>query len=524
MSKTQGYEREVKSLTANDVQGAISYSNSTAIVGKVAEWRDKKTTGLTLRITPGKAVWFVRRREITLRLGTTTDIDLDQARYFAEQTNLAAKRKRNLREFVDTLVRLETSSKYKDRMGHGEVADQFADETSLLAYRKRIGDTGVTWTWKTLTNKFLEYQKAKLKVTYREKYERYLNLKEFDFLNDRPVNEIKLRDLERVRDDIFRNHARSAVHRAVTQSKRMMTWAWKFHATDSGLEEVEAEWWNRWSFEYSTGTRDHAPTIEEIARTLVLAEKFRNIADGEHETYAGTLGALWGVALTAQRTGAFLKMRLDRMFEPAKSDKLRGWKIVNWTSDEMKGGRDGGRPFSLPVPPEALKILLRYHAESGGMSKWMFTGRDPEASITQSALRLLMYRLQGRVYDHTVKQKPVRKGKPGPKPRPKKHRPDLFALYGIEPWTPHELRTTMTTFLDDNRLGGAATAILGHKTDHDRVDARERMATITEQHYNRSQRIGLKAEGMALWVKTLLAAYAKESRKFRDIRPGRIAA
>src|SRR4030088_1278626 len=29
--------------------------------------RDKKTTGLTLRITPDKAVWYVRRREITLR-------------------------------------------------------------------------------------------------------------------------------------------------------------------------------------------------------------------------------------------------------------------------------------------------------------------------------------------------------------------------------------------------------------------------------------------------------------------------
>jgi hypothetical protein len=70
------------------------------IVGKVAEWRDKKTVGLTLRITPGKAVWYVRRREITLRLGPAAEIDLDRARYFAEQTRLAAKRKRNLREAI----------------------------------------------------------------------------------------------------------------------------------------------------------------------------------------------------------------------------------------------------------------------------------------------------------------------------------------------------------------------------------------------------------------------------------------
>jgi len=44
---------------------------------------------------------------------------------------------------------------------------------------------------------------------------------------------------------------------------------------------------------------------------------------------------------------------------------------------------------------------------------------------------------------------------------------------------------------------------------------------VTEQHYSRSQRIDLKAKGMALWVKALLAAYEKERRKFRDLPPGR---
>jgi hypothetical protein len=108
----------------------------------------------------------------------------------------------------------------------------------------------------------------------------------------------------------------------------------------------------------------------------------------------------------------------------------------------------------------------------------MFTGRDPQKPITQSALNLLMYRLQGRVHDHTVKQKPARKGKPGPKPQPKKARLNLFETYGIKPWTLHDIRRTLTTFLDDRRLGGAATAILGHKTDHERVDDRERMASV----------------------------------------------
>lgn len=49
-------------------------------------------------------------------------------------------------------------------------------------------------------------------------------------------------------------------------------------------------------------------------------------------------------------------------------------------------------------------------------------------------------------------------------------------------------------------------------------------ARITEQHYNRSQRIGLKAERMALWVKRLLAAYSKEERTVRVLPSTKIAA
>lgn len=538
MSEKLTYEREVKSLTESDVDSAISYSRSRAIVGKVAEWRDRKTVGLTVRITSGKAVWYVRRREVTLRLGLLSSswgfdrrmagskLDLETARYIANQIHLAAGRKRNLREFAETLVRLETASEYGNREGHAEIADRFADENSLWAYRKRVGDTGITWTWKALTQHFLDYQLPKLKGKYRKQYEHYLRLKEFSFINDKLVSQVRLRDLERLRDEIHLNHAFSAVHRAVTQSKKMLSWAWKYKATQSGLDEVQAEWWTRWSFEYKTKKRTHAPTIEEIARTILIAERFRHLADGEHETYPGTIGALWGIALTAQRTGGFLQLRLDRLFDPPTNErKFKGWKIANWTDEEMKGGRDGGRPHSLPLPPEALKILLGYHVESGGKSKWMFTGRDPKKHISQAALNLLMYRLQGRVYDHTVKQKPARKGKPGPKPKPKKERPNLFEIYGIKPWTLHDARRTLTTFLDDQKLGGAASAILGHKMDHDRVDESERMASITEQHYNRSQRIGLKAEGMALWVKTLLAAYEKESRKLdRTSEPRRRAA
>src|SRR6202011_6132588 len=109
-----------------------------------------------------------------------SEISLDAARYFAELVHLAPGRKRDLREFAETLIRLQTDkTRYNDRRGNVEIADQFADEASMFAYRKRIGDTGITWTWKVLAQKFLEYQKPKLKPKYREQYEHYLTLPEF---------------------------------------------------------------------------------------------------------------------------------------------------------------------------------------------------------------------------------------------------------------------------------------------------------------------------------------------------------
>ena len=44
------------------------------------------------------------------------------------------------------------------------------------------------------------------------------------------------------------------------------------------------------------------------------------------------------------------------------------------------------------------------------------------------------------------------------------------------------------------------------------------------QHYSRSQRIDLKAEGMALWTKALLASYESERIKIRKKASVRLGA
>jgi integrase len=508
------YERRVLQLNPQNV---IVLHDGHGKKGLIREYRDTKSVGLTLRIMERQAVWYLRRRDMTLRLGLSFEIELWKARYIADHTRLAAQKKRDLRTFVKAMVRMEADpGSGKKSIWSAADADMIADEKSEYNKIRRAGFDG-QWTWAHLTHHFLEYKKPRLKERYREKYARYLELDAFKAIADKLVSELKPRDLEGVRDQILIDHAPSAAHRAVRQGKEMLSWAWKYSAAKAGLDECQYEWWLRWSFEYKTKKRRRSPTIEEIARTLLIAESHRNLAKGEHETYPGTLGALWGVALTGQRTGSFLLMRRDRLFEAEKVGKsLRGWKVVNWNADEMKGGRDGGRSHSLPIPPNALSVLDRFHQEAGGDSPWMFPSKDPRNPVTPSALNLLIYRLQGRVFDPTVKRKPNRPGKPGPKPsRERKTRENLFEKYGIRHWSPHDVRRTMTTFLTDRRLGGAAAAILGHKMPHEDVSERELLAPVTELHYNLSQKIDLKAEGMKLWVDALLTACRREARTLK---------
>jgi hypothetical protein len=523
------YERKSKRLSPQDVHVAILMSRARDAKARIIEWKDTDCTGLTLRITKSEASWLIRKRDRTIRIGLCREVPLPTARYITHQARDAAKRGRDLKVFVDTLLTLrshameESGFRYEDRYQDSwdwKTADEIADDNSEMGRRRLKGDIYPAWTWRQMTEIFLEEKLPDLKKNYRVRYERYLHLPEFKLINDRPVYELAAADLEIVRDRMLAVYEKSTVHRAVRQGREMLTWAWHNHPAKAGLDKTQHAWWERWSVKYKWKVRHHQPTIQELARTMVVADIYRKLSDNEHETYHGTVGALWAAVLTAQRTGSLLVLRPDRVFPPEKKAKLAGWKIANWNADEMKGGKDGGRPHALPLPPDALKVFDKYHKASGGKSPWMFSGRNPDEHITQSALNLLMYRLQGRVFDHRSKNKPDRPGKPGPKAATQeKVRTDLFEYYGIRPWVLHDIRRTLGTFMEDRRLGGAASAILGHKLPHDEMPERERMAPVTEIHYNSSQRIALKAEGMALWTRAILEACEKERKALRRKAP-----
>lgn len=502
------YTRDRMRLTSEHVKRAQAMISAGKVGDAVIEWRDERCMGLVLRITPRAGIWYLRRRDRTIRLGSIDVLTVEDARFQADEARLALKRGK------DPKAKAQLYESVLAQSGDEELAWElsFAAETSRHDDRARSA-TG-PWRWREMRAEFLAMKKKKLKPKYFPLYARYLEHEAFKAIEGKLVSDLTRGDLEGVRNQILKVNAPSAAYRAVHQGKEMLNWAYRHHSGISGLEKIQHPWWQMWSIEYETGTRDHVPTIEELARTLVIAEHHRTLAEKEHETSPGTLAALWAVVLTAQRTGALVVLPRNRLFNHRD---YPGWKIANWTQEEMKGGPSGGRPHALPLPPVVMETFARFWAEYGKDSPYAFPSGKGDGHVTQSALNRLLYRLEGKVFRQKVRRKPDRPSKPGPKPKkPLAHRENLLARYGVRPWTLHDVRRTLATFLDDNRLGGAGSAILAHKTSKEE-DEKERKADVTQIHYTKSQRIPLKAQGMELWVTAVMEAYEKEKANLEKI-------
>jgi hypothetical protein len=104
MPSSAKYKRKAFRFNDRVVEQASLLSRDENLGKTVVEWRDVGTVGLTIRITRDKPVWYLRRRETTIRLCDVSHLPLDQARYIAKQVQLAAYLKRDLRDVVNVLL------------------------------------------------------------------------------------------------------------------------------------------------------------------------------------------------------------------------------------------------------------------------------------------------------------------------------------------------------------------------------------------------------------------------------------
>ncbi|CAO4165276.1 DUF4102 domain-containing protein [Methylorubrum aminovorans] len=482
------YARERVALTAGHVTKARAMIRKGTVPGRGLDLVDTDCAGLVLRVTRNSATWMRKSKTGTVRIGDAAVITLTQARDQAERIRLAVPGthdpRMETRIYEAALARTGSEEEALDAAWPEE-----DPETQTAEERRRDGP----WVLGDLIDAYLAWKLPKLKAgRWRASYEGYLRHPELSGLSMSTVASLDLEALLGVRQRLLEDGAtkRSAAKRVIGQFRDAMTWGWKEQPIRCRLVRVNFPWWDRLTVDYAAGKRDHVPTVEELARTLAVAERYRSLGQTEHATGAGLLGALWAVVLTGQRTGALVTTQVGSCV-PQFSNVLPGWTAIGWPGEVMKSKL----PHALPVPPAAWAVIERYRQEDArgreAPAPWMFPSRRGDGHVSYLAINQLLSRLQG-----------LREGKAAP------GKPDLFAIYAIRRWTPHDVRRGIATFLGERRLGGAAAAILDHVDG--RAEERERTAAVTRLHYDRAQRMDLKAEGMALWVAAIMEAYERE--------------
>lgn len=481
------YARERVPLTKGHVNRAHAMIRKGEVPGRGLDLVDTECAGLVLRVTRNSATWMRKSKAGTVRIGDAGVVTLAQARDQAERIRLAVPGlhvpKAETQIFEEVLRRTGSEEEALDAAWPEE-----EPETQTAEARRRDGP----WVLGDLIDAYLAWKVPKLKGRWATSYPTYLRHPDLNGLAMATVAGLDLEVMLGVRQRLLEDGTtkRSAAKRVINQFKECMTWGWKEQALRCRLVRMEVPWWDRLTVDYASGKRDHVPTVDELARTLVVAERHRSLGQTEHATGAGLLGALWAVVLTGQRTGALVTTEVAACV-PQFSNQLPGWTAVGWPGEVMKSRM----PHGLPVPPAAWAIVERYRQEDAwsreAPSPWMFPSRRGDGHVSYLAINQLLSRLQG-----------LREGKPT------EGKSDLFAQYGIRRWTPHDVRRGIATFLGERRLGGAAAAILDHVDG--KAEERERTAAVTRLHYDRAQRVELKAEGMTLWCEAILAAYERE--------------
>ncbi|GJE17262.1 hypothetical protein ASF27_11890 [Methylobacterium sp. Leaf102] len=494
MAASRGtYARERARLTAEHLKKARRMIDSGTVPGRGIDFCDDAFPGLVLRVTPAAGNWILKLRMSTLRLGDMASVSVAAAREAAARARLDVKDGRDPRQDVAVYAHAMVTTG-GDHETSADAAWPVEVERQSDEDRRRHGP----WEWRDLVDLFLEEKRPDLDPGYFPAYASYLRHKAFDRIARRPVREVTATDLQGIRNEIIAANSRSAAARAVRQGREMLDWAWSNHSGVSGMAKATEKWplWrDQWTIRYKPGKRRHAPEIDELARTLAVAERYRTLGQTEHATAPGTLAMLWFTVLTGQRTGAVAETaRLDVAPIPEDAGVPGpGWRAVTWSAGVMKEDR----PFVLPLPPGAWYVIDRVLAEDPDRetNRWLFPSIRGDGHVGQGALNALLYRLRGKkVTGSTVTARPL---------------VDYFGIHGIRPWTLHDVRRAITTFLSDHRLGGAASAILDHEAGVTE-DERDRRSAVTRLHYDRSQRIPLKSEGMALWVDAVLEAYENE--------------
>jgi hypothetical protein len=476
--------------------------------GKESQFAIESPRGLSVRIRGGEVAYYVQTRTrvrgtksivVKRRLGTVGSFSFEKIKTLATEVIYAIKHGRD----PDAVI---------------EARAKGGDEKSVaIAVDRADAVKEDLWTWERLIT---EYTQRKKKGSKDENGNEILKMRPKSILEietrlrDRPENaelkeryvkELRLEDLERVRDRIDAGEAGpSAEAKFVDLSKRVLRWGLKQKRRFTGLEQTST-WWEALSHEYEMGDRSgRFLTPEQVGMLIALLEGVRQLKDNTNDAVLGALQVSW---MIPQRSSALVHMHAlgSGRWTADPAPERRGWRVYTWTAADVKGKRE----VKLSIPPIAIKILERVarysHQELQAVSGWAFpqdrnkylvrahvenkrSNAVPphlDKAITPSALNHALDALAGL----------------------KDGWDDLLTIVGLPTKIgPHDLRRSVTSFFENFGEGAYASALLDHRvTGEDKMS--RKVAAITQSVYSAADRVVFKAEGMLMWMEAVLPAY-----------------
>lgn len=492
---------------AREAAAARAYSSRDPLI--FAHVNEK---GLQLRIQDGTASWILKFNGSSKSLGKLSEVGLKAAVERAQRVRAIMRNGDDPKQYL-----LSIGANKSHEAAAGDAASKKARADGM-------------WTWKELAAAYREryLSKPKNKKTgTKPPSER--SVQDFDRYTSTPhhkqlLDDVLVRDMtpelvERIRNEVQKTNGLNGGRKAVQWISGALTWGQREHKLYTGLGSG-FQWWKGVSPGHVPGIRVRYLTLEEIARVLYVAERYRQMPDrlqAKPTTHAA-LAALWWIVLTAQRTSASMCLLSSRIIPDRENP---GWMIANFPAVDMKSKRY----HALPIPPRVSLLFDRAKIGLKRESEWAFPStkvRRPgrtemvDMHVHDSVVAQLIKRLRGR--DDVAKKRKADDLKLVEEGLPASGRTYDF-LAGVPEFSPHDLRRSLTTILSDRKVrGDAASAILDHSSETPgQQEFRE--ADITRLAYNQSQRLELKREAMVAWTNAVFEAVENEWAANRPRKP-----
>lgn len=472
--------------------------------------------GLQLRVQGGTAAWVVRYKDFTATIGylyPNGDMNLMGHRQAldmaADVRSILADQPERRKEYIRLRHR---------GLSHQEALDSFRPNATTWTFEQCVERMIEDREDLTSTNPLKPRSVKDVKTTFKRD-----SLKE---IKKTPASLLTRAEFEEARDVIRKQAGVSPAQKFVAWSRSVFEHMSMFHSGESGIDGKNP-WWEMLHVTHKSKAKTRNPEIEDIVRSLILAEQYLDKplpgrAINKPGVGAGVLAGLWWIVMTAQRGDAAMSLKSYNLAADAERD---GWMIAAWEADQMKAGQAA----MLPIPPRAMAHInaIRMKAINYGSKQWVFpSDRDPDVHATLSGTYQILKRLAGR--GEVIQKKPEgwtqrlkADGTPWTLPARTEKR-DLLAENGISWWSAHDVRRRIQSVLDDAGIPGGSSVILAHEvksnvdlevsmTQQQREDfMRQRQAKITRLAYGGAQFLKLKGEAMQVWTDALLDEYDRQ--------------